>query len=56
MQIYMVKNTAQKIALVAHPHINSLFIDQSRIAMMLSRILTQYKPRTSELKAAYWSE
>lgn len=48
----MVKNIAQKTAQVEIPQINSLPVDQPRIAMMLCRVLTPYEPRTTELGAA----
>jgi len=48
----MVKNRAWKTAQVSSPQISSLPIDQSEIAIMLSRVLTQYEPRTTEFRAA----
>lgn len=48
----MVKNIAWKTAQVKSPQINSLLTDQSKTTIMLSRVLTQYEPRTTEFRAA----
>lgn len=47
----MVKNISWKTAQKS-PQINLLLVKQSGAAIMLSRVLTQHKPRTTKFRAA----